>query len=478
MAGSGCRRHCLLFHNDDDNPPPATLGILAFDAAKTMCRLISLYKSLTDDSIAALKNHAVKSKGVAYLNSNDESFLLNLARSERLEDLNAAIITVLHLGQRCTDTTLGSFGLIYTATATTDNLLEFKTRNVQKMIEKMEKLVSSTWNLHDAMESLSETEASEKKIQRLKSAGIQYGGAKPNNNMDNFKERIKFKQKKVRYYKEISLWNLTFDKAVHLMARIVCIIYARIFYVFRPYASDVSCFENEHMRAVFLDCCSNYMQQHRDFYLTNPNPNSCVSLFEDKKDIMQVSEMSSPTATTVAGNTVTKPGDKKLGQRNIRVFKMPEDSTVGGSGLALRYAKVILMAERCLHAPATIGEEARGTLYEMLPARVKKKVRRKLGKHWREEEGGERKMAEGWRAAVEELMEWLSPVANDTVRWQKERNMEKQRLETKPTVLLLQTLHFSDLEKAETAIVEVLVGLSCIYWYDTCRNPNNNNDPH
>ncbi|MCH93625.1 Avr9/Cf-9 rapidly elicited protein [Trifolium medium] len=102
----------------------------------------------------------------------------------------------------------------------------------------------------------------------------------------------------------------------------------------------------------------------------------------------------------------------------------------------------------------------------MLPGRLRVKVRAKLKGRWAKgSEGSDgHKLAEGWREAVEELMEWLSPMAHDTIRWQKERHLEKTNFETKPTAMLLQTLHYSDLEKAETAIVEVLVGLSCIYW--------------
>jgi hypothetical protein len=159
--------------------------------------------------------------------------------------------------------------------------------------------------------------------------------------------------------------------------------------------------------------------------------------------------------------------EKMMNGNNDKVLKLAPPSTVGGVGLSLRYANVILSAESCLHAPATVGDDAREALYEMLPGRLRVKVRAKLKGRW-VKEGGEgsdgHKLAEGWREAVEELMEWLSPMAHDTVRWQKERHLEKTKFETKPTAMLLQTLHYSDLEKAEAAIVEVLVGLSCIYW--------------
>jgi hypothetical protein len=99
----------------------------------------------------------MRSKGVTYLNSKDEGFLLNLACSERLEDLNQAAITVSRLGQKCSDFGLNRFDIIY------NNLkhgiidlgkLEFGTKNVHKIIERMEKSIYSTANLHAALENL------------------------------------------------------------------------------------------------------------------------------------------------------------------------------------------------------------------------------------------------------------------------------------------------------------------------------------
>jgi len=38
-------------------------------------------------------------------------------------------------------------------------------------------------------------------------------------------------------------------------------------------------------------------------------------------------------------------------------------STVGGAGLAARYAEVVLLAEPCLHAPTTMRQGARAAFY-------------------------------------------------------------------------------------------------------------------
>ena len=139
--------------------------------------------------------------------------------------------------------------------------------------------------------------------------------------------------------------------------------------------------------------------------------------------------------------------------------------TLGGSGLALRYANIIILAERYLHAP-NIAEVAREDLYHMLPDSLKVSVEAKLKRGWQLREEDE-PLAEGWSEAVKEILRWLAPMAHDTLKWQTDRNLEKQKFEGKSTVLLLQTLYYSDREKTEAAIAEVLVGLSCIYQYRT-----------
>ncbi|KAJ7950274.1 putative Avr9/Cf-9 rapidly elicited protein [Quillaja saponaria] len=432
--------HHHLFHRDKPSPESATLGILAFETAKTMSRLVSLYKSLTDEEIVKLRKQTMRSKGVHYLNSNDQVLLLNLACAERLEDVDLASATVSHLGQKCSDFALNSFDLVYTdlKLGIIDiRKLDFGTRNIKKIIDKMEKLIASTATLYSALESLKELELSEKKIQRLSK---NLGSSQPN--LEYFNHKIAYQRKLVQHYKEVSLWNQTFDKSVGLMARIVCVVYARICFVFGPYISG-----------------TNYL------------------LIDQKEKIRERAYKSGPISKTRKTGLIGCTSCYDFGKNN-RVFRMVPPSTVGGAGLSLRYANVVLFAERFLHAPATVGDDARGALYEMLPAKLKAMVRAKLRnnnllkaeeKESGDESGDGHFLAEGWRDAMEEIMDWLSPLAHDTVKWQTERNPEKKKFESKTSILLLQTLHYSDLEKTEAAIVEVLVGLSCVYRYEKRR---------
>ncbi|RDY12077.1 hypothetical protein CR513_03176, partial [Mucuna pruriens] len=433
-------------------PEANSLGILAFDAGKTMCRLISLYHSLSDEEITKLRSEVIKSKGVTYLNSQHECFLLNLAAAERLEELDTAADTVSRLGRKCSDPSLGRFELLYAdlKVGLIDlRKLSYDSRNTHRIISKMEKLISSTRSLHATMENMAELEASEKKRQRFKSVGVtnNYNNYSKHN-LEYLNEQIAYTRKQVQHYKEVSLWNQTLDKTVGIMAKVICIVYARICSVFGAYITDCNCCSDNDDNINNNCCC---LLEHRELYKKN------YCLYEESLHKRVTRSGPIPKANNKTGVIRFLNHDREIDKPvNNKVLRLAPPSTVGGAGLAARYAEVVLFAERCLHVPATVGEDARETLYEMLPERMRRKVGAKLRGRWRREEEGEA-LAEGWRDAVEELLEWLSPVAHDTARWQAERNMEKARFEAKTTVLLLQTLHYSDLEKAEAAIVEVLV---------------------
>lgn len=456
------------------NKKTATLGILAFETAKIMSRLISLYNSLTDEEMNRLRTENIQARGVAYLNSNDEGFLLNLAFNERLEDLNKAAIAVSGLARKCSAFGLNRFDVVY------DDLklgvinakkLEFGSKYVRKVIEKTKKFVSVTAQLHTALESLSQLEQSEKKVQRLKKNVNVDPKQCGKMNFELFKQKLTYQRKQVQHYRNHSLWNQTFDRAVRLMARIICVVYARIYTVFVPYASGL-----QQNPLPPIQCMQNYcLFQDQKFYQkiqkgmskSGPIPKS-----SGESLVRFASRWSRQVLRDNIGLANVNGSDTGM---NDSVFRLAPQSTVGGCGLTLRYANVIVFAERCLYAPATIGEIARQSFYEMLPAKLKAMVRRKLKSQWhkKENELGEcddHSLAKGWSDALEEIMEWLAPLAHDTLKWQSERNLEKQKFDVNPTVLLLQTLHYSDLEKTEATIVEVLVGLSCIYRYENRRN--------
>ncbi|XP_057808457.1 protein PSK SIMULATOR 2-like [Salvia miltiorrhiza] len=445
------RRRCA----DESKKKAPRLRILAFETAKSMSRLISLYKSLSDGQISRLKNRIIKSKGISYLTSTDEEFLLSLACGERTEDLDHAAAVVSRLGKKCGDPWLNQFDLVYTdlKLGVLDfGKLEYGSRYAEKRVRKMEKLVSATASLHAALAALAEMEAAERKMKRRNKQ------MELDANSDLFNQKLEIQRKDVKYLKETSLWRKSCDKCVSIMATIVIIVYIRICSVFKPYITilpsisllNVACFQQQRDLEL-IEKIKQQLVEHPSHVNTEFKPNK-IRLYRRKSGIFFND-----------WDAFETDGEKFI--KNNRVFHSAGPSTLGGSGLALHYANVILLVEKYLDSSSSIGRDEREALYQMLPENLKALVRVKLSKNMRCS-GDDAFLAEGWRAATVEIMGWLAPMAEDMVRWQMERHVDKLKFDTKPSVLLLQTLHFCDKEKTEAAIAEVLVALSCVYRFE------------
>ncbi|KAL1549174.1 protein PSK SIMULATOR 2-like [Salvia divinorum] len=451
IASSKKDHHARSRCTDESKKKAPRLRILAFETAKSMSRLISLYKSLSDEEISRLKNRIIKSKGISYLTSTDEEFLLSLACGERTEDLDCTAAVVARLGKNCGDPWLNQFDLVYTdlKLGVMDfGKLEYGSRNSEKRVHKMEKLVSATSSLHAALAALAEMEVAERKMKRR--------NKELDAKSDLFNQKLEIKRKDVKYLKETSLWRKSRDKCVSIMATIVIIVYIRICSVFKPYITilpaisllSVACFQQQRD----LDLIQKIKQQMAE------HPGHVHTEFKPNKIRFRKSGMTFNDWDTFDTDT------EKI-TKNNRVFHSAGPSTLGGAGLSLHYANVILLVKKYLDSSSSIGQDEREALYQMLPENLKASVRAKLSKLMRCGED-DAFLAQGWREATVEIMGWLAPLADDTVKWQMERHVDKLKFDTKPCVLLLQTLHFCDKEKTEAAIAEVLVALSCVYRFE------------
>ncbi|CAI0471897.1 unnamed protein product [Linum tenue] len=441
--------------------PPETLDILSFEVASTMSRLISLYSFLSENEFTRLRYGPLRSRGVRYLNSDDEFHLLSLACCEKLDELDSAAFTVSRLGRRCSDPGLRCFSYDYEdlkqGIVVARDRVEFysKQGNGSKIFRKMEKYVSATTQLHAGLESLAEMEASERKFQMLKLKLEPSKFITNNGCIDG--QRIAAQRKQIKRCRETSLWNVTFDKSVRLMAEAIRVIFIRMCKLFGPFVSFLPCLA----RSSNLGLKSK--PKNAQLYASGPIQKSSIPSTPPR---FYSQELSS--------NTWRANPREETRQR----LPITPPSTAGGSGLALRLAEIIVLAERYLHFTTSIDDEARSAMYEMLPESLRAAVKRKLERQWnREEIGGsgcQVALAEGWREAAGKILEWLAPMAHDTVKWQADRQLERQMAvdldgRAKGSVLLVQTLHYSDAEKTEAAIVEVLVALSCVYRYEDLR---------
>ncbi|XP_042425715.1 protein PSK SIMULATOR 1-like [Zingiber officinale] len=423
-----------------DLPHRPVVGILAFEAAAAMSRLVSLHHSLADDEVRRLRVD-MRSPGVAYLISNDQAFLLRVACAEILAELDKAAVTVSFLGRKCCDPLLRGFDRLYSdlkagalgsplslrevrATADLDRLgLGSTAKRVEKRKERMERYVATTSDLYAEMEVLNQLEASEKRIelQQQQQQWREHSGPitlpKPpgvTSALNPIHLELRAQRHRVRRLKEESLWNKTYDKTVELMVRAVVTVFARICDVFGP-------------------CVLGLPPSRHQIHQFNPS----------------------------------HPGKHSSGPLDRRVVPQQVQSLRNSAPILSVAANDTL--EPTPFDPAAAAA-AREELFQMMPSGMRAAVTMKLRECWRREGGkssADASMAEGWKDAVAAILGWLGPVARDTLRWQEERTMEREkRFYTRPRALLLQTLHFADFEKTEATIVEVLVGLSCMSWYE------------
>ncbi|PIA45305.1 hypothetical protein AQUCO_01700679v1 [Aquilegia coerulea] len=202
-----------------------TIGILSFEVANVMSKVVHLHKSLTDNEVFRLKNEILKSDGVINLVSSDESYLLELALAEKLDDLYRIVAVVSRLGKRCSEPALHGFEHVFAdiMSGVIDvRELGFLVKDMEGMIRKMEKYVNSTSNLYNETQVLSELEQTSKKFQQ-------------NQHEESrrvFEQKLLWQRQDVRHLKDMSLWNQTYDKIVGLLARTICTVYARLYLLF------------------------------------------------------------------------------------------------------------------------------------------------------------------------------------------------------------------------------------------------------
>ncbi|KAK3406215.1 hypothetical protein EUGRSUZ_K02377 [Eucalyptus grandis] len=168
--------------------------------------------------------------------------------------------------------------------------------------------------------------------------------------------------------------------------------------------------------------------------------------------------------------------------------------TLGHAALAVHCANVIILIEKLASSPHSITLDMREDLYHMLPASIRTALRAVLRLHAKSLALMVHNSAivEKWRTTVVfttepcksgvqfifffclyycsiarpittmQMLEWLAPLAHNTIKWQSERSFEKQNHDSGANVLLIQTLYFADQPKTKEAIVELLVGLNHI----------------
>lgn len=420
------------------NNKRSNVGVLAFEIAGLMSKLLQLWQSLSDKHIDQLRQEAISLEGVRKIVSNDESFLLGLACAEMVESLRLVAKSISRLARRCEDLGLCSFDRFFEEFVESGQdtqcwVLTWK--EMESKAKKMNRYITSTAALHKEIDLLSETEHALKKLLQCSEQAFPINSKR----MAEMQEKLFWHRQELKCLKESSLWNRSFDAATALLARSAFTVLARIKLVFGV-GHELPLMNASLPRSLSLSATVHPSE--------NP-PTSC---------------------NFVSGPLTSKTQDRPDGffEQRAKLLK-PPPSTLGAVALAIHYSNLIIVIEKMIRSPHLIGVDARDDLYGMLPTSIRVSLRARLrGVGF---SASDPALAAEWREALWRILEWLGPLAHNMIRWQTDRSFEQQNMVPKPTgVLLLQTLYFANQAKTEAAITELLVGLNYIWRFEREMN--------
>lgn len=203
------------------------VGVLAFEVASLMSKLVHVWQSLNDKQVARLRDETMNSVGIKKLISDDDSYIARLICTELVENLGHVAVAVSRLAKKCNDPFLKSFEQAF------NDLLkvgadpygwQLSWKKMDKKVKKMERFIVINANLYQEMENLSDLEQT---LRRLKG----------NDDADSitlveYEKKLAWKQQEVKHLKNVSLWNRTYDYTVRLLARSLFSIFSKITHVF------------------------------------------------------------------------------------------------------------------------------------------------------------------------------------------------------------------------------------------------------
>lgn len=442
--------------NGEEGGPPghgAKLGILAFEVATLMSKLLQLWRHLSDSQLAHLRRELLALHGLCKIVSGDHDFLLGLARAELAESIRLAGESISLLSRRCADPGLRRFSSSFKEFADSGRdphrwVISWK--EMEASARKIDRHLSTTAVLHKEMEQLWEGEQALKKL--VQCSGGQGRSRVKMATISNLQQKLSWKTQEVNRLKKISLWGFSFDIATAQLARLSFTVLSRLKHVF----GDAGVSPASTLISSSFPCIH--------FVSSAVHPSSSCS-----------QSLGSPGEFT-SGPLIQTQKQQGLGffHANSALLR-PPPSTLGAASLALHYATIIFQIEKLISSPQLIGPDARDELYSMLPESVRVLLQSRLREVGRRS-ASDPWLADEWRTALSRILDWLAPLAHHTLRWQAEQSFGQRQNASAPPkhpVLLPQTLFFADREKTERTIVELLVGLTYMWRFamETRRAP-------
>ncbi|KAK8337026.1 hypothetical protein V6Z11_A09G161100 [Gossypium hirsutum] len=503
------------------------LGILVFEVASLMSKVVNLWHSLDDTEIFKLRKEMANSLGLRRLVSNDENYLMDLALNEIIENFGILATSVARLGKKCNNPVYHRFEYFIR-----DPILnsfewlgwEYCLKKMERKVQKMERFVLVTMRLTRELEVLAEHERTLRRIRR----NSEGDGMKT----VEWQKKVILQRQEVKNLRDMSPWVRTYDYVVRILLRSLLTILEKIKYVFRthqmvsvssasvppcnsfstlmssvhPSDNNLCGFNSEPPGQSFSKSAQisgqHLHSHHHSTALHGKHPRlktkqfghvgigpfkRCVSVGSNSQILNSRKPIGTGSFRFIGAYNVNmdKLNYSKIGSLScsdkiyskLRVFNTKHlldapTSTLGDAALSLHYANIIILIEKLVSAPHMICLDARDELYNMLPACIRNALRLKLksnAKTWASSIRSASPAAE-LRMALVRILEWLAPLAHNMIRWQSDRNFEEQRKVSQSDILLVQTLHFANRPKTEAAIIELLLGLNYVCRIGRTRN--------
>ncbi|KAL4592080.1 hypothetical protein LXL04_005062 [Taraxacum kok-saghyz] len=437
-------------------PENPVIGILSFEVSRLMCKVANLWNCLSDRQVSRLKEELRYSLGIRTLISDDHRYLINLALSEIIDNLTGVAISMARLGKKCVDPIYHNLDDVF-YNPFEINLKwsgwEYRLKKMEKRVKKMKKFSAVMSQLQEELDGLTDLE---NRLTKMQSNGVNQG------QLVEFHQKVMWQREMVNSLRGMSPWVRTFDYVVRLLLRSLFTIVERIKVVFgitTEMGRDLprgGCFVHKNSISVYPTEGSFRKSMSNFGHAPNRHvpPVTCgryPSLKSQRFVNLECTTSRNNSSIRVKGifqNDSFDPIKKRL--------LKTQEPTLGDTALALRYANIIIYIESLAMCPHFLRPDAREDLYDMLTTSVKNSLRQKLHLFSSKDDQG---IASDCRSSLKRILDWLSPLAHNMIKWYSERNFEKQPTGTKGNVLLVQTLYYADQATSEVAITELLVGL-------------------
>lgn len=488
------------------------IGVLTFEIASLMSKLVNVWHCLEDGQLQRLREEIANSTGIKKFISEDDEYLMELAFAEVMENVGYVARAVVVLGKRCADSTYHNLKQVFDDPVEIDlNWCgwEYRLKKMERKVKKMEKFVAATAQLYQELEVLAELEQSLRRVKgNPESSQVK---------LLEFQQKVLWQRHEVKNLREMSPCIRSYDYVVRLLLRSVFTIVGRMKHVVGTnqirgveeenydsgYSSDKLLARSHSISALMQSSVQPYENNllgSKSCHLGRSFSN--LTLSRDKyrssfkkvirarrfahvgpfKGCMTGSDSPVLQSFMLSSSDILRSDGNKMKSVNnniepvscrmitTRVFlfnfkhtlSTAPQSTLGSAALALHYANIIILLEKLVSSPHLISLDARDDLYNMLTSSIRTSLRAKLKVFSKNSASSiyDAGLATEWRLAMARILDWLSPLAHNMIKWHSERSFEKQRMTSGANVLLVQTLYFADLMKTEAAVTELVMGLN------------------